>query len=77
MTQQPQLSTQLLWAAQGLQAVQSGQSGTEWLAQCPAQLRPGVQALLLMALRRWGMARAVRQRLVPKTPAPEIGRAHV
>jgi 16S rRNA (cytosine967-C5)-methyltransferase len=72
MTQQPQLSTQLLWAAQGLQAVQSGQSGTEWLAQCPAQLRPGVQALLLMALRRWGMARAVRQRLVPKTPAPAV-----
>ncbi|MDI9329707.1 MAG: 16S rRNA (cytosine(967)-C(5))-methyltransferase RsmB [Alphaproteobacteria bacterium] len=72
MTLAPQLSVQLQWAAQGLQAVSEGQSSTEWLGQCPAALRPGVQAILLSALRKWGLARAVRRQLVPKTPAPAV-----
>jgi 16S rRNA (cytosine967-C5)-methyltransferase len=72
MTPAPQLSAQLLWAARGLQAVRSGQSSTDWLAQCPPNLRPGVQALLLTALRQWGRAHALRQQLTPKTPAPAV-----
>ncbi len=54
MTSPPRLSAQLQWAARGLQAVQAGQSSTDWLGQCPPELRPGVQALLLTALRQWG-----------------------
>jgi 16S rRNA (cytosine967-C5)-methyltransferase len=72
MTGAPQLSAQLQWAARGLQAVQAGQSSTEWLGQCPGAIRPGVQALLLSALRQFGRARALRQHLTPKTPAPAV-----
>ena len=72
MTGAPQLSAQLLWAARGLQAVQSGQSSTDWLSQCPPAVRPGVQALLLTALRHLGRARALRQQLTSKTPAPAV-----
>jgi 16S rRNA (cytosine967-C5)-methyltransferase len=70
MNPPPGLSAQLSWAARGLAAVHSGQSSTEWLGQCPAELRPGVQALLLSGLRQWGLSRALRQLLVPKPPAP-------
>ena len=70
MTPAPKLSIQLSWASRGLQAVLSGQSSTDWLNQCPVEVRPGVQALLMMALRQLGMARALRQRLVSKSPAP-------
>ena len=72
MTGAPQLSVQLHWAARGLQAVMAGQSSTDWLSHCPAALRPGVQALLLTALRHWGLARALRAVLVPKAPAPQV-----
>ena len=72
MTDAPPLSAQLLWAARGLQAVQAGQSSTDWLSQCPPALRPGVQALLLTALRKLGRARALREQLTPKTPAPAV-----
>jgi 16S rRNA (cytosine967-C5)-methyltransferase len=68
----PQLWLQLSWAARGLQAVAAGQSSTEWLGQCPSTLRPGVQALLLTALRHWGRARELRALLVPKAPAPAV-----
>lgn len=72
MTPPPRLSAQLQWAARGLQAVQAGQSSTDWLGQCPPELRPGVQALLLTALRQWGRARALRQQLTPKAPHPAV-----
>ncbi len=73
MTAPPQLAAQLQWAARGLQAVQAGQSSTDWLTtQCPPALRPGVQALLLTALRHWGRAQALRQQLTPKTPHPAV-----
>lgn len=72
MTPSAQLSKQLQWAAKGLQAVAAGQSSTEWLGQCPGALRPGVQALLLSALRQWGTARALRAKMVPKPPAPAV-----
>ena len=72
MTSQPRLSVQLHWAARGLQAVTQGISSTEWLNRCPAELRPGVQAILLTALRHWGLGRALRQLLVPKAPAPAV-----
>ncbi len=72
MTLSPQLSKQLQWAAQGLQAVGKGQSSTEWLEQCPSALRPGVQALLLTALRDAGATQALRVKMVPKPPAPAV-----
>ncbi|MEY2621826.1 MAG: hypothetical protein RIT26_1646 [Pseudomonadota bacterium] len=72
MTEALSLATQLHWSARGLQAVASGQSSTEWLSQCPAALRPGVQAILLAALRHLGLARALRQQMVPKPPAPAV-----
>ena len=68
-----ELSAQLQWAARGLLAIQRGESSTDWLGQqCPVHLRPGVQALLMTALRRWGTTRALCQLLVPKAPAPEV-----
>ena len=70
MTEAPSLATQLHWSARGLQAVAAGQSSTEWLTRCPGPLRPGVQAILLTALRHLGLARALRRQMVPKAPAP-------
>lgn len=73
MTDTPALSVQLLWSARGLQAVAAGRSSTDWLAQqCPVALRPGVQSILLSALRHWGLARALRRQMVPKAPLPAI-----
>jgi 16S rRNA (cytosine967-C5)-methyltransferase len=66
------LSAQLMWAARGVQAVCSGQSSTDWLNQCPSALRPGVQALLLTALRHLGLARALRQQLATKNPPAPV-----
>ncbi len=68
-TQLP-LARQLAAAADALQAVRGGQSLTAALERCPAELRPGVQALSFHALRWLGAATAVRRRLVPKTPPP-------
>lgn len=72
MTAAPALSTQLQWAARGLRAVDEGHSSTDWLGQCPPDLRPGVQAILLTALRHLGVGRALRHQLVPKAPAPAV-----
>ena len=55
-----------------LQAVHNGQSTQQALADVPAALRPGVQALSYAALRQWGVARALRQLLVPRKPQPAI-----
>jgi 16S rRNA (cytosine967-C5)-methyltransferase len=58
--------------ADAVQAVRAGQSLTEALVRCPADARPGVQALAFHTLRWLGSAQAVRARLVPKPPAPAL-----
>lgn len=58
--------------ADAVQAVREGHSLTEALSQCPAAARPGTQALSFQVLRWLGSAQALRQRLVPKPPAPAV-----
>jgi 16S rRNA (cytosine967-C5)-methyltransferase len=58
--------------ADAVQAVRDGRSLTDWLARCPAELRPGVQALSFTVLRRLGAAQALRAQLAPKAPAPKV-----
>jgi len=58
--------------ADAVAAVRQGQSLTDVLAQRPAAERPGVQALSFAVLRRLGTAQALRERLVPKAPAPWV-----
>ena len=59
-------------AADAVQAVRSGRSLTEALARCPAEARPGAQALSFHALRGLGGAQAVRALLAPKEPPPAL-----
>ncbi|WP_374109900.1 16S rRNA (cytosine(967)-C(5))-methyltransferase RsmB [Pelomonas sp. CA6] len=68
----PSLARLLLQTAQAVQAVRAGRSLTEWLAQCPGELRPGVQALSFTVLRRLGAAQALRRRLAPRNPPPAV-----
>ena len=58
--------------ADALQAVRGGRSLTDVLARCPAELRPGVQALSFHTLRWLGSASEARALLAPKTPAPAV-----
>ncbi len=58
--------------ADAVQAVRGGRSLTDWLARCPADLRPGVQALSFHTLRWLGSATEARERLAPKTPPPAV-----
>lgn len=59
-------------SADAVQAVREGRSLTDLLARCPADARPGVQALSFHALRWLGGASAVRAALAPKTPPPKV-----
>ena len=60
---------QLLGAtARALGEVQSGHSSTQILKGLDARLKPGVQALLFLALRQWGRASVIRGLLVSKKP---------
>ncbi len=54
--------------ADAVQAVRSGQSLNDALARCPADARPGTQALSFHALRWLGSAQAARALLAPKAP---------
>lgn len=71
-TPSPPLSRLLDLSAELVQAVRAGRSATDWLARCPADARPGVQALGLDALRRLGSASEARKILAPRTPAPAV-----
>jgi 16S rRNA (cytosine967-C5)-methyltransferase len=66
------LAEQLAAVARGLAAVRQGRSLADVLPAVPERLRPGVQALLFLALRRWGEARAVRALLARRAPAPAV-----
>ena len=61
---------QLQAVAAVLLAVRSGVSTTVALKQTPAQLRPGVQALVFQVLRSLGRAQALRQHLAQRAPPP-------
>ncbi len=66
------LSRLLNHCADAVQAVRSGRSLTEALAQCPAEARAGTQALSFQVLRRLGSALVLRAGLAPKPPAPAL-----
>jgi len=59
-------------AADALQAVRAGRSLDDALEHCPADARPGTQALAFHVLRWLGSAQALRERLAPKAPPPAI-----
>ena len=50
----------------------AGKSLTDVLTRCPADLRPGVQALSFHTLRWLGSATELRALLAPKTPPPAV-----
>lgn len=58
--------------ADAVQAVREGRSLTDVLARCPAELRPGTQALSFHVLRLLGSAQAARAHLAPKSPPPRV-----
>ena len=68
----PPLARLLEQTADAVQAVRGGRSLNDILARCPADLRPGVQALSFQTLRWLGSAGAARARLAPKTPPPAV-----
>lgn len=72
MNASPALSEQLAAAAQVLHAVQQGRSLTEAMPRVPAALRPGVQALVYHALRRWGEARVWIGLLADRPPPDQV-----
>ncbi len=59
-------------AADAVRAVRAGQSLNEALARCPAEARPGTQALSFHALRWLGSAEVLRRDLAPKTPPADV-----
>ena len=62
---------QLQAVAAVLHGIRSGVSGTAALTDVPADLRPGVQALIFHVLRSLGRAEALRQLLAGRTPPPQ------
>ncbi len=52
--------------------MREGQSATAALAAVPADLRPGVQALVFQALRWLGRAEALRRQLARRAPSPAV-----
>jgi 16S rRNA (cytosine967-C5)-methyltransferase len=58
--------------ADAVQAVRAGQSLNDALARCPADARPGTQALSFHVLRWLGGALSARAVLAPKAPAPAV-----
>jgi len=68
----PTLAQQLEATADVVLQVRSGRSLTDALARCPAALRPGVQALSFLVMRRLGSADWARARLAPRNPPPPV-----
>jgi 16S rRNA (cytosine967-C5)-methyltransferase len=66
------LSRLIAHTADAVQAVRAGQSLNEALARCPAEARPGTQALAFQVMRLLGSAQAARQQLAPKAPPPAV-----
>ena len=68
----PPLAKLLGQAADAVAAVRAGRSLTDALARCPAELRPGTQALAFHVLRWWAGALAAREQMAPKAPPPHV-----
>ena len=68
----PPLARLLDHTADAVAAVRAGRSLTDVLARCPAELRPGTQALSFHVLRHWGGAAAVLALMAPKPPPPPV-----
>jgi 16S rRNA (cytosine967-C5)-methyltransferase len=66
------LARLLAHAADAVQAVRAGQSLNDALARCPAEARPGTQALSFHVLRWLGSALAARHLLATKPPPPAV-----
>ncbi len=66
------LSRLLDLTADAVQAVRGGQSLTEVLSRCPADARPGVQALSFHVMRWLGGAAEVLKLVAPKAPPPKV-----
>ncbi len=58
--------------ADAVRGVRAGASLNDVLSHCPAEARPGTQALAFHALRWLGAAEVVRRSLAPKTPPPDV-----
>jgi len=58
--------------AKSVQEVMLGKSATAVLLGLDPSFKPGVQSLLFLTLRQWGLAKALRAFLVPKKPTPPI-----
>ena len=71
-TQAPPLARLLDQTADAVAAVRAGRSLTAALARCPAELRPGTQALAFHVLRCWAGAAGVLALVAPKPPAPPV-----
>ncbi|MEO8836064.1 MAG: 16S rRNA (cytosine(967)-C(5))-methyltransferase RsmB [Caldimonas sp.] len=59
-------------AADAVAAVRAGRSLNDALARCPAEARPGTQALAFHALRWLGAAEVLRRALAPKAPPKDV-----
>jgi 16S rRNA (cytosine967-C5)-methyltransferase len=68
----PALARLLEHTADAVMAVREGHSLAELLPRLPEPMRPGVQALAFMTLRRLGAAMQVRALLAPKEPPPAV-----
>lgn len=66
------LARLLAHTADAVQAVRAGQSLNDALARCPAEARPGTQALSFHVLRWLGSALAARHLLAKKAPPPAV-----
>lgn len=62
------LSETLIACAKTVQAVRSGRSLSEALAQAPAPLRAATQAICFHVMRRLGLANEIKSQLVQRTP---------
>jgi len=68
----PSLAQQLAHTARAVLAVRLGRSLTDALAEVPAPLRAGVQALAFHALRELGTCEALIARLADRAPPPPL-----
>ncbi len=67
-TRTPTLSDTILASARNVQKVLAGRSLSDSLADTPAFLRASAQSVAFHAMRRLGLARAIKQILVRRTP---------
>ncbi len=58
--------------AKSVHEVMLGRSATAVLLGLDLSFKPGVQSLLFLSLRQWGLAKAIRASLVAKKPTPQI-----